>query len=83
MTLDDRTDGGTKVCPQCAEAVGVAARTCRYCRYEFAPSPEPSVAARPVPSTTGPMDAAIWLGILYLVLLLVYRVRKAVRRGPQ
>jgi Uncharacterised protein family UPF0547 len=26
---------GTKACPQCAENVNVAAKICRYCRYEF------------------------------------------------
>ena len=34
------------------------------------------------PSTTAPIDAVIWLGIMYLVFLLVYRVRKAIRLGP-
>ena len=83
MTLDDKTDGGTKVCPQCVESVGVAARICRYCRYEFAPAREPSVAAMPIRSTIAPMNAVIWSGIIYLVFLLVYRVRKALRRDPR
>jgi hypothetical protein len=34
------------------------------------------------PSTTAPIDVVIWLGITYLVFVLVYRVRKAVRLGP-
>lgn len=32
-------DAETKVCPECAEVVRAAARICRFCRYEFAPSP--------------------------------------------
>jgi hypothetical protein len=83
MTLDNKTDSGTKVSPQCVESVGVAARIWRYCRYEFAPAREPSVAARPIRSTIAPMNAVIWSGIIYLVFLLVYRVRKAVQRGPR
>ena len=43
----------------------------------------PSVCQGPAkPSTTAPIDAVIWLGIIYMVFLLVYRVRKAVRLGP-
>jgi hypothetical protein len=29
----------TKTCPMCAEDVKVAARICRFCRYEFPPDP--------------------------------------------
>ena len=31
--------GGFKICPQCAEEVRLAARVCRFCRYEFPPEP--------------------------------------------
>jgi hypothetical protein len=30
----------TKTCPQCAESVKVAAKVCRFCRYEFSPRSE-------------------------------------------
>ena len=35
------TEGGTKLCPDCAEQVKEAARVCRFCGYRFAASPEP------------------------------------------
>jgi hypothetical protein len=41
------------------------------------------VVAPRIPSTPAPIDAVIWFGILYLVFLLVHRVRKLVRLGPQ
>jgi hypothetical protein len=40
-------------------------------------------SARPDAEDTALMDAAIWVGVMYLVFLLVYRVRKAVRLGPR
>src|SRR5689334_12319627 len=35
----------TKVCPDCAEAVKTAARKCRFCGYEFAPSSASNLAS--------------------------------------
>jgi len=56
---------GSKACPDCAEVVLVAARICRFCRYEF-PAPEPlpddEPAAAPVPpaaTVAAPVSTAI------------------------
>ena len=38
--------------------------------------------ARPGAGRRTPIDAAIWLGLGYLVLLGAYRVRRLVRHGP-
>ena len=35
VRLVEESPGPTKICPQCAEAVKVPAKICRFCRYEF------------------------------------------------
>ena len=49
--------GTTKVCPQCAESVKVAARICRFCRYSFEEATPPLLPA-PVSSASGLVQPA-------------------------
>ena len=43
----------TKVCPACAETVKLAARLCRFCRYEFEPVLALTKVAPPEPQRGG------------------------------
>ena len=52
------TPTALKTCPDCAEQVQLAARICRYCRYDFTVGsasavPSPSPAGWPPPNTPG------------------------------